>query len=384
MLLCLSKNLLWAQEPKNIQGVFLDSATSAPLPFVHLQIKNTGRGTVASQDGRFIIPLEEVQPDDTLLISSIGYEVLQLSIQEALTQDTLYLQEATTMLDPVVVAALTPREIVEKSIRHIPENYSQPAYQLLGFYRTASKECGTYVRLLEGAAAVNDSGFTTGHDFRVSYDHINQQEDFRKYKIAEKDPLKTALTFDHVSMQKGFLNPDNLDSWRYELTGYQPYEDENVYVISTTYIADKSIVNHQATVYISNKTYAIVKVIFDYNWRIPPIRKSTLDSLDEADSRWEGEFHYAKYQNKYYLKYFVFHQTKEIYDTREKNKICDLEVYHEFITQEVNTGAPPEAAESNTLSDSDHHTLFRPVETALYRDILHDLDSLSKPVKRLD
>ncbi|NJO92721.1 MAG: carboxypeptidase-like regulatory domain-containing protein [Chloroflexia bacterium] len=44
---------LVAQHPKIIMGMIYDGRVNQPLPFVHIQIKNTGIGTISDQNGNF-------------------------------------------------------------------------------------------------------------------------------------------------------------------------------------------------------------------------------------------------------------------------------------------------------------------------------------------
>jgi hypothetical protein len=358
-------HLLHAQEQQIIRGIIMDETTRQPVPYAHLQIHHTHQGTVANQEGAFSFLFTGVL-DDTLVISSIGYESLRLSMEQLIKKDTFFLKEATLTLNPILITSLTAEEFVKKSIQSIPKNYPQNS-RFTGFYRTATKECQTFVRLSEGPVEVIDPGYLSKDTVHVAYLNRQESKDYRAYKLEEQHLLEDALNFEHIRLRSGFLNPATLDGWKYEMIGYTQYDGKGVMIISASYIADKNKMNHSAKIYMDDTNFAIYKVAYEYNWLDHHFKKSSIDSLLEAEHQWEGEFHYAYDQDQCYLKYFVFHHTKTLYDFMYKRKVCEIEVYSELNIYET---------EANMLEYASQ--LPKPVETALYKNILQDLDSLSR------
>jgi hypothetical protein len=78
----------------------IDSLSQEPLPFATISFKN-GKGTFADGDGRFLFSRKRYPDVDSLAISSIGYQELQLST--ASITDTLFMKPSTSQLDAVVV-----------------------------------------------------------------------------------------------------------------------------------------------------------------------------------------------------------------------------------------------------------------------------------------
>lgn len=366
---------LEAQDLQLIKGVIVDTATLQPIPYVHLQIKSTHQGTVANQDGAFVLGFREDLLHDTLSLSSIGYESLHLPLKQVISKDTLYLKEATIALNPVLITSLTAEEIVRKSIQSIPQNYAQSESYYKGFYRTATKECDTFVRLLEGPVRMVDPGYGRKEEVNITYSAVKQSRDFRNYKLEDKYLLHDALTFEHVRLRNGFLNPSTLDSWKYKLVDYTKFADKTVMVILAEYISDKNKMDHTARLYIDDTDYAIYKIEYEYKWYENYFNGSEIDSLSEAEHHWEGEFHYASEEDQLHIKYFFFHHTKSIFDDFYKRKICDIEVYSEFNAYEVSS-VYGEGTANIPQRDSDLR-FTKPVETALYQNIMQDLDSLS-------
>jgi hypothetical protein len=67
-------------------GVLIDEKTERPVPYASVYIKNQQKGTSSIIDGRFTIELDKT---DTLIISSVGYQKLELAYSEL--NDTIFL-----------------------------------------------------------------------------------------------------------------------------------------------------------------------------------------------------------------------------------------------------------------------------------------------------
>lgn len=67
-----------AQGQKNIRGVVTDE-TGAPVPGVTVQVKGSKQATTTDNTGSYV--LESLNPGASLLISSVGFETLEISLQ---------------------------------------------------------------------------------------------------------------------------------------------------------------------------------------------------------------------------------------------------------------------------------------------------------------
>ncbi|WP_375577938.1 carboxypeptidase-like regulatory domain-containing protein [Marivirga tractuosa] len=68
------------------KGVLIDEKTERPVPYASVYLKNQQKGTSSSFDGWFTIELDKT---DTLIISSVGYQKLELAYSEL--NDTIFL-----------------------------------------------------------------------------------------------------------------------------------------------------------------------------------------------------------------------------------------------------------------------------------------------------
>lgn len=90
----------YANAHKDVSGQLLDSQTQEPLIGANILIKNTSRGTVTNSLGKFF--LEDVNEKDTLLVSFLGYERLNLPVN-SLNTEKIFIKEENVSLAQVVV-----------------------------------------------------------------------------------------------------------------------------------------------------------------------------------------------------------------------------------------------------------------------------------------
>ncbi len=89
-------------QTKTVTGQVTDATTDEPLPGVNILIEGTDTGTSTDFDGKFTI---EVNPDDKLVISYVGYQPVTIKVGEQ-TKINVKLKESEEALKQVIVTAL--------------------------------------------------------------------------------------------------------------------------------------------------------------------------------------------------------------------------------------------------------------------------------------
>ena len=118
-----------------INGIVADSASFTPLPYVNIAIKGEAKGTITDIQGAFKIV---ASPDDTLLISSVGYHTLEVPVADW-QASVILLAENVTVLNTITIEdrRIKPYEgmfdeenaIWEENNRKLPFYYSQTKKQ---------------------------------------------------------------------------------------------------------------------------------------------------------------------------------------------------------------------------------------------------------------
>jgi protease II len=152
-----NQNLTPASQ-KTITGLVVDKTDGTPLPYAYLKLDNVGIGTVTEGDGKFTITIPKKYDSYTITISYLGFEDLQLSVQNFKTKngETFAMASEATSLNEVVVKAPekmpSAKALLKKVIKNIPENYANSPTMITGYYRETMKENGVYMKYTDAVS----------------------------------------------------------------------------------------------------------------------------------------------------------------------------------------------------------------------------------------
>jgi hypothetical protein len=121
---------------QQIIGKIIDNDLQEPIPFVNIQLSDS-KGTISNNEGVYRLDVEGYEPSHLVTFSSMGFEELQISIQELQQNSDIVLTFSNEVLDQVFVTnkELSALEIIEKFKENRAENHQlgQKRYRL--FYR---------------------------------------------------------------------------------------------------------------------------------------------------------------------------------------------------------------------------------------------------------
>ncbi len=169
LLLFLTSICTWAQQKDYVVGKLVDAETQEPIAFASVMIKGKSLGVISNIDGGFKIPIRHKIAGDTLEISSMGYERLEvaMSVFSKAEGGILSLSPHVFDLQEVVVTAqkkrrqwVGARRIVRRAIRAIPDNYPTLPFSTIGYYRDYQVTEREYLNLNEAILEVFDTGFS--------------------------------------------------------------------------------------------------------------------------------------------------------------------------------------------------------------------------------
>jgi hypothetical protein len=93
-----------------IKGKIIN-ADGKPAAFASVKLIDRSNGTVSDAAGNFALVMHSLKQNDTLLISSVGYENFKIPAQKATQLSEFRLQEAQKTLESVVVRSFSKEEI---------------------------------------------------------------------------------------------------------------------------------------------------------------------------------------------------------------------------------------------------------------------------------
>ena len=170
---------------KEISGKVTDAETGKTLPYVNIGILNRERGTVTDIEGRFVLEFPEEFGKDTLRISSIGYQTIDLLIRNLRDQPSVSvaLKEDIGELDEIVISA---KGLKKKTLG----NETQSRFMSTGFsYDQLGAEMGIKIKIR------NQPTYVEAFNFFVSHNRLSASSVFRVnfYSVENGKPGKNLL-----------------------------------------------------------------------------------------------------------------------------------------------------------------------------------------------
>ena len=100
-----------------------DSLTLSPIPFSTVSFSNN-KGLISDEDGMFELVKNELVNQDSLFVSSLGYQKASFALNE-FKDSIVFLLPKPVLLEDVILTSkrLTSKEIIEEVIRNLEKNY---------------------------------------------------------------------------------------------------------------------------------------------------------------------------------------------------------------------------------------------------------------------
>lgn len=217
-----------------INGTAKDKDTKEGLPFAHIVLEGGSTVAVSDFDGVFSITIPKGEMGEELVISVMGYENFEMSVQAIQTQNIkeFLLESAVFELAEAIVRS--PEKILSDAIDKIEENFWIEDFLLEGFYRKAAVEGGQFAYLTEAIIRVSNEGYhkQSEHSIGVEIMQLRSSEDFRQIEVLEhRNPLFIGM-YDRDLIKSGGIK-DVLKKARTNLAELETtvYNGEDIYII---------------------------------------------------------------------------------------------------------------------------------------------------------
>ena len=261
---------------QEVKGRIRDASTKEVIPFAHIVLVNTHKGTVANQNGEFNFLLTDKKVA-FIKVSSIGYksQTIQINTKEN-REINICLIPAVTELLPFIVKAGNPaRDLLEKAIDHIPLNYPAHDEILTAFIREVlSERTGDSDPIYIAEATIKAHKKTYKKQNKKGTVQLVQG---RKYESPEIDSLKVRFygalhdihLDDFVKRRKGPLNKKIINNYELEIQDTTSFDQRTLVNISFSLLSSRPKKNVQkGNIFIDLSSFAIVRVeVNSYNPR---------------------------------------------------------------------------------------------------------------------
>lgn len=228
---CTLFNFSKAQTNKiEVSGIILDEAQN-PVPFVAVGIVKKYIGTASTEDGEFSFLITKNELQDTLSISSLGYDPFKIKVADYLNSDKkeIILKETITELDAIKL--LSPQQYVENALKTLKDNTVSQPHKIELLYRRAATESGKSKFFVENYIKIRDRGpaYALG---LIEVSQVRKSADYRVWKrkqwthninyMATANPLRPSE------------RQPNLKKFIWKKIGDSSYEGEDVVILEGT------------------------------------------------------------------------------------------------------------------------------------------------------
>ncbi len=171
-----------SQNEFEITGKVIDEFDMS-VPFVNVGIENKNIGTATTEDGDFLFIVTKNELQDTLYVSSLGFETYKINVQDYLNlpEKKIVLKEDVVALDAVVISKFEPKEYAQKALEKIKENTLSQTHQLELLFRRAATENGKARFFAENYIKVKDKG-PSKRLGTVQVTQLRKSEDYRTWQ----------------------------------------------------------------------------------------------------------------------------------------------------------------------------------------------------------
>lgn len=218
-----------------ISGQIIDSATKSPIPFSLIQLAIEKTTNVSNVEGNFNLNITNKSLNDTLVVSSLGYQTSRISAEKALKIKNLkiYLTPSAIILPEVTVKPIVVTELLNNAIRTSAAKFQSPII-IEGYYREVVKTDTSISKYADGLISYylqRDKKNQTDVTTKIKQSRV------KEIKLADEDKFDGLESKIPISKLAEFINPATanvLDSNNFKYYDYQLgeiYSPTNIYII---------------------------------------------------------------------------------------------------------------------------------------------------------
>ena len=149
-----------------IGGVIKNARTKKAIEYVTVSATGTHVGTIANEDGEFILKINDNLNVTEIELSCLGYfnTKVPVSRQNALNQEFLMQPQPYPLKEIHIKGWNSALELMEIAIEKIENNYSQTPNLLTGFYRETAQKGRRYITVSEAVVNIFKDSYKKNTD----------------------------------------------------------------------------------------------------------------------------------------------------------------------------------------------------------------------------
>ncbi len=255
-----------------ISGIVKDKDNRKKLENVNIAVIGSNVGTVTNADGAFTLKVSQSEIKQGLLASYIGYMNTRVSVDEIMkvqgNELVITMRPSTEWLNEVNVFGGKPRDLVEKAIAKIGQNYSDKDNLYAAFYRETVQKGRRYIGVAE---AVMDVYKTDYKDRRTVRDRSKLIRGRRLMSQRSKDTLSVKVAggplvpiyLDIVKNGEDLLNITNLQCYDFIMDKPVLIDNRMQYVVAFVPRMNLEYALYMGKLYIDQETLSFTRAEFE-------------------------------------------------------------------------------------------------------------------------
>ena len=192
-----SLSQICAQDILVLKGQVFDAKIQKGLSFASISVKNKFKGTVANNTGDFSFIIPSKFKNDTLRISYIGYQDVEILIDTIKHKLHIELTENSALLNEVVLTPLYAEDYIKMAIENLSKNFPSKPFITQAYYNNSCK--------------VNDELLIDEESFFNTYHSIENDTIEHQLVLHKKNTASKAITedfYEEISFDGQFNTPD--------------------------------------------------------------------------------------------------------------------------------------------------------------------------------
>jgi hypothetical protein len=261
--------LSFAQNLQEYKGEVLDKNTNKPLALADLTIANSNISTITNNAGEFSIKVPDNLAQNTVTISYLGYQKLEISLSDFKDNTKFYLSQAPTVLAQIdLVRPTDAKALVKKTFDLKGENYFTEHVNMTGFYRETIKKRNRNASLSEAVVSINKAAYDSKKNDEITLIKARKSTNYARLDtIALKlqgGPFSSLYT-DVIKYPTYIFNSDTMDNYTFKFGQSSQIANRLVYVIY--FEQKKNIITpmYNGKLYIDATTYALTSAVYNLN-----------------------------------------------------------------------------------------------------------------------
>ncbi|WP_370476852.1 carboxypeptidase-like regulatory domain-containing protein [Tamlana flava] len=256
---------------KEIEGKVVDKATNKPLVFADIVINNTNISTVTNSDGEFLLKVPEDFIDETISVTYLGYEKIDLKISSIGINEIIELEPGFTKLNEIsIIATLMEdaRELVKKTLRKKSTIYNNHNTLMTAFYRETIKKRKKNASISEAVVKIHKQPYNNYRDDHIELVKARKNTDYTKLDtIALKlqgGPFSNLYT-DIIKYPEFIFTEESMELYNFSYSPTTTINNKLVYVIDFKQKGHVKSPLYYGKLYIDASSLALKSAVYSLN-----------------------------------------------------------------------------------------------------------------------